>query len=134
MIVFIACSKTKAKKKCRAEELYQGELFQKQLAYAKKINPKEILILSAKYGVLHLDDIISPYNKTLNTMCEKDKKAWAYKCYKQLVDNGYNLNDEYMFLCGENYRKYLMQKLPNSTCPTKGLQLGEQLQFFKKRS
>lgn len=68
MIVFLSCGKTKAKHTCKACEMYQGDLFKKSFEYAKKLNPRKIYILSAKYKLLELDDIISPYELTLNTM------------------------------------------------------------------
>ena len=65
MIVFLSCGKTKAKHTCKACEMYQGDLFKKSFEYAKKLNPRKIYILSAKYKLLELDDIISPYELTL---------------------------------------------------------------------
>ena len=65
-IAFIGCSKKKKSSPCIAEKLYQGELFKKSLKYCLQEKFDEIFILSAKYGILSLSDIISPYEKTLN--------------------------------------------------------------------
>lgn len=82
MIIFIYCVKLKKNKKCKAEELYISDLFKKSLAYAKKQKPNKIFILSAKYGVLELKDIIEPYEVTLNKLNKQEKKKWAYNCIK----------------------------------------------------
>ena len=74
MIVFLSCGKTKAKHTCKACEMYQGDLFKKSFEYAKKLNPRKIYILSAKYKLLELDDVISPYELTLNTMNKEQQK------------------------------------------------------------
>lgn len=43
------------------EEIYVGGFFKKQLTLAKKIG-LPIFVLSSKYGVLTLDQVIEPYN------------------------------------------------------------------------
>lgn len=132
MIVFLSCSKTKSSCTCKATEMYQGDLFKKSLEYAKKLKPRKIYILSAKYKVLELEDIISPYNLTLNTMSKHQQKKWAYDCFLQLKAKGQDFNEEAIFLCGENYRKYLLQLFKNSKAPLQGVSFGNQLKFYKK--
>ena len=131
MIVFISCVKLKQKKRCRAEELYISDLFKKELAYAKSLKPRRIYILSAKYGVVELDDIINPYELTLNRMKEEDRKKWAFNCYKQLVSKNIDFNEKTIFLCGNNYRKYLMRMFKDAEAPLKKLGIGKQLKFYK---
>ena len=43
--------------------MYISPLFQKMMAYAERLNPKGIFILSAKYGLLNPNDIIEPYER-----------------------------------------------------------------------
>ena len=133
MIAFIACVKTKQNRACRAEEMYISDLFKKSLLYAKK-HADNIFILSAKYGLLALDDVISPYEKTLNGASEREKKIWAYTVYQQFLKRGGNPKEPCMFLCGLNYRKYLMQLFPNSEAPLKGLSFGNVLRWYKEHS
>lgn len=73
MIAFISCVKKKQNKSCMAKDLYCSPLFRSAYAYAQKRADK-IYILSAKYGLLKETDIIAPYNLTLNSMSESDKK------------------------------------------------------------
>lgn len=114
--------------------MYISDLFKKSLAYAKSLNPSKIYILSAKYGLLKLDDIIFPYEQTLNAMTEKEQKIWAYKVIKQCEQEGINFAEKTIFLCGKNYRKYVMQKFKNATAPLSKLGIGQQLQFYKNNT
>ena len=133
MIIFLACTKSKADKPCKAMEMYQGELFKKSLRYAQKINPRKIYILSAKYGLLELDDNIEPYEQTLNGASKQKRKQWAYMVYRQLQEKGISFDEEAIFLAGENYRYYLIQLFTKAQAPLKGLSIGRQLQYYKQR-
>lgn len=114
--------------------MYKGFLFEQILKFAKSMNPRKIFILSAKYGVLELDDWISPYNITLNKKNEKEKKEWAYNCYKQLKEKNINFEEKAIFLCGENYRKYLIKCFKNSASPTHRMRIGEQNRFYTQNN
>lgn len=67
-VVCISCVKSKRSHRSRVEDLYTSPLFRKLLAYAKSLDPDRILVLSAKHGVLELDDEVNPYEMTLNRM------------------------------------------------------------------
>lgn len=131
MIVFLSCVKLKRNSPCKARNMYISDLFQKSLAYAMQLNPRNIYILSAKYGLLGLDDYIEPYNQTLNDMHEEERKRWAYKVCRQCESKGISYDEEAIFLCGNNYRKYLMQKFNKSSAPLGDMRIGEQLKFYK---
>lgn len=131
MIVFLSCVKSKCAHRCEAERMYTSELFKKSLQYAKSLQPHKIYILSAKHGVLELNDIISPYEMTLNAMTEKERKMWAYRVVKQCEAKGIDFSEKALFLCGNNYRKYVMQKFSNAEAPLSQLGIGKQLQFYK---
>lgn len=132
MIVFLSCVSQKRDYPCQAQEIYISDLFKKSLSYARTLNPDKIYILSAKYGVLELTDIVHPYNLTLNKMSEQDRKRWAYRCYLQLKNKNINFDEEAIFLCGKNYNKYLIRKFRNGKYPLKHLGIGKQLGFYKK--
>lgn len=115
-----------------AEDMYISPLFKKQLAFAKTLNPSNIYILSAKYGVVELEQYISPYDLTLNDMSDKERKKWAYHCYLQLKKKGIDFNERAVFLCGKNYHKYLSQVFKNSEAPLSNLPFGKRLQFLNQ--
>lgn len=134
MIVFIGCVKRKRSVKCQAKDMYTSTLFKYSLAYAKMLTRKEkIYILSAKYGVIRLNEEIEPYELSLADFSLKDKQNWAWKCVRKLEKIGINFNEDATFLCGENYRKHLVWKFKNAKIPMKNLSFGNQLKFLKEK-
>lgn len=132
MNVFLSCVSKKRNHPCLTSEMYVSDLFKKSLAYAKKITEStNIYVLSAKYGLLRLDEEIVPYELTLNTMSKKERKEWAEKVLKQCEEKGISFDEEIVFLCGKKYREFLIDKFPNSTIPLKHLGIGQQLAFYK---
>lgn len=132
-VTLISCVSKKLNVKSKAQDLYQSPLFKKNLAYAKQINSDEIYILSAKYGLLKLNDSIEPYDKTLNKMNVSEKKKWSNEVFQKLQKFETISNTNFILLAGENYRKYLVEKLPHYEIPMKGLQIGKQLQFLTEK-
>ena len=108
-IVLISCVSKKINKKSKVEDLYLSPLFRKNLQYAKSINPDKIFILSAKHGLLTLEEEIEPYEKTLNKMKSDEIKIWANGVLINLKKVSDLENDEFIFLAGNNYRKFLIQ-------------------------
>jgi len=132
-IVLISCVKSKLDVPARAADLYISTFFRFNMAYAQQLQPDAIYILSAKYSLLELDQVIKPYEKTLNHMGEHAKKAWALQVLETL-GHKVNLNaDRFIFLAGVNYRKYLVPHLTHVEIPLAGLALGQQMQELKKR-
>lgn len=132
-IVLISCVKSKLKVPAKAEDLYTSTLFQSNLRYARHLKPDAIFILSAKHGLLDLDQIIAPYEMTLNTMTEPEKKAWSRKVLGSLQQKVDIKSDMFVFLAGVNYRKYLIPELAHYEIPLEGLAFGKQLQELKRR-
>ncbi len=65
------------------------------------------IFLSAKYGLLKLNDNIEPYDKTLNKMNVFEKKRWSNEIFQKLQKYETISSTDFIFLAGENYRKYL---------------------------
>lgn len=59
-IVLISCVSQKRSHRSKAKDLYISALFKKNLAYARRLNPDAIYILSAKYGLVDLETEIDP--------------------------------------------------------------------------
>lgn len=132
-IVLISCANKKLSYKTKAKNLYISHLFQMNFEFAKSFNPDNIFILSAKYGLVNLDKEIEPYNKTLNLMSPSERKEWSNNVLRDLKKVS-NLNkDEFIFLAGENYRKYILPHIKNYKIPLKGLGIGKQLQYLKRK-
>tara|TARA_R110002073_G_scaffold149633_1_gene303508 strand:- start:640 stop:1053 length:414 start_codon:yes stop_codon:yes gene_type:complete len=133
-IVLISCVSKKLDRKSTAENIYISPLFKKNLTYAKSLNPNEIYILSAEHGLLKLTDEIEPYDKTLNNMRSNEIKEWSKKVIYQLNSLTDLKNDEFTFLAGEKYRKFLIPELNNVKIPMEGLKIGKQLQWLTKQN
>ena len=133
-IVLISCVRKKLDRKSTAEKMYTSSLFKKILTYAKSLKPSEIYILSAKHGLLKLTDEIEPYDKTLNKMFVDERKEWSKRVVNQLKSVADLKNDEFTFLAGDKYRKYLLTEIDRVKIPMQGLKIGEQLQWLTKQN
>lgn len=132
-IILVQCAKKKLDKPAKARDLYISPLFRKNLAYAHTLKATKIFILSAKHHLLPLDQTISPYNLTLNDMSVKEIKEWAKKVITDLKRETNLNNDEFIFLVGENYRRFLIPEVKKYKIPMKGLGIGKQLKFLTDR-
>lgn len=132
-IVLLSCVKKKKNYRCEARELYDSTLFKYSLQYAEKLCPDRIFILSALHGVLELDKFIEPYNVTLKNMRTAEKREWAQKVIQQLQEKGVDLcKDNFVFLAGEEYRKYLLPHIRHYEVPLQGLKLGPRLAYLRR--
>jgi cytoplasmic iron level regulating protein YaaA (DUF328/UPF0246 family) len=130
-VVFISCVSKKLPHKAKAQDLYISPLFKLNLAYARKLRAQKIFILSAKYGLLKLSDKIAPYDSTLNTMPDKERRVWGAKVMRQLKGKANLDKDTFVFLAGGRYRKYLMPHMARVVVPMMHLGIGKQLAFLK---
>jgi hypothetical protein len=131
-IVLIACSKSKKIKSSPAKNLYTSTLFKYSFQYASLLQPDEIFILSAKYGLLELDRIIDPYEITLGEFSVDKRKHWANIVIAELAKVADLRFDNFILLAGINYCQYLLPYLENYSRPMEGLSIGRQLQYLKK--
>lgn len=134
-IALVSCVKTKAPEPQKARNLYTSSLFRFSSSYAETIT-NQWYILSAKYGLVHPDEIIAPYEKTLNKMPAAERKAWAADVLESLKDI-VGPGDKIVFLAGVKYRQDLIRQLKNWGCtvsiPLEGLSFGQQLSWLKKQ-
>lgn len=130
LIVCLSCVKSKRIHSCSAEDMYISPLFQKMLSYAKSLNPEKIFILSAKYGLLALHDIIEPYEKTLKNMAISERKAWAQDVLESLRKETDLKSDKFIFLAGMPYRENLVEHIKKYDVPMEGMPFGRQLKWL----
>ena len=94
-------------------------------------------ILSAKYGLVHPDTVISPYDKTLNTMGVNDRRDWGAMVENQMDEMQVEYNEVIVF-AGKRYREhledYLRRRFNSVKVPMEGLRIGEQLRWLKHGS
>lgn len=131
-VVLIACGKRKLDRTSRAEDLYIGSLFKKSLEYAKLLNPNKIFILSAKHKLLHLDDIVDPYNLSLNTMRVNARREWANEVFESLSREVDINNTEFIVLAGVKYRQFLLNQV-SIQIPMEHMGIGNQLSWLQNQ-
>lgn len=66
-------------------------------------------------------------------MPSKKIREWVDCVIGQIKKEADLKEDEFIFLAGVKYRKYLLPHISNYQIPLKELKIGEQLQYFKKR-
>jgi hypothetical protein len=132
-IVLISCGSKKLDRAAKVKDLYVSPLFKKALAYAHTLNPDKIFVLSAKYHLLPLDQIINPYDLTLNGMSTQGIKSWACNVAEKLKEEANLDKDEFIFLAGANYRRFLVPGIKRYKVPMEGLGIGKQLKFLTDR-
>ncbi len=115
-----------------AKDLYTSTLFKLSFQYAEKLAPDMIYVLSAKYGLLDIDEEIGPYELTLNRMHDYEIRAWADHVIEQLKATVSIDKTEFIFLAGYKYRKYLLPHITDYKIPLEGLSIGRQLQRLKE--
>ena len=131
-IVLISCVSKKKTTRSMAKDMYTSPLFCAAFRYAHKLAADKIFILSAKYGLLEETDVIEPYDETLNSKKVNEIKKWANGVLNVLSQKANLHKDEFVFLAGERYRKYLVGKLQHFSVPLEGLAIGKQLAFYKE--
>ena len=130
-IVLISCVSKKLAHPASAEHLYTSALFRLNLFYTRKLGPDAIYILSAKYGLLELGEVIEPYDVTLKDMRSRQVEEWAAGVLDQLRDKADLARDHFVFLAGDKYRRHLIPHLASYEVPLKGLTIGRQLQRLR---
>ena len=132
-VVLISCVSKKRNESCKARNLYISDLFIKALYYAENVvKADKIFVLSAEYGLVPLDKIIDPYDKTLNKMKKSEVLQWSNMVLQDLKNNIDINNDKVIFMAGEKYRKYIEASINNVEVPMRGMRIGEQLQFLNR--
>ena len=82
-VYLVSCVSQKRATPSPAKDLYTSPLFRKARAYVERTGGPWF-VLSAKYGLVHPDEVIEPYDLTLNTMGVADRRRWAGMVLTQL--------------------------------------------------
>lgn len=130
-IILISCVSKKLDHHAKAKDLYISTLFKLNLKYAEQLAPDEIFVLSAKHGLLTLEQEVEPYEQTLNDMRSSEIRVWANRIIEQIREHFIIDDSEFTFLAGDKYRKYLLPHIKYYKVPLEGLRIGEQLQRLK---
>ena len=134
IVYLVSCVSKKREQACPARDLYISDWFVKARRYAENSGCRWF-ILSAKYGLVLPDQMIAPYERTLNTTPIAERRAWGMQVSEQLAAAEPELS-QVVFLAGERYREFLARHLSERGVtvfiPMKGLGIGEQLRWLGK--
>lgn len=137
-LAMISCTKKKYGNPCKASEMYSAShLFKKAYAYCTKKHD-QVVILSAKYGLLLPEEVIKPYDETLRKMTNQEVKQWSENVFKAMQEKlDLNKNQIVFFYAGKLYRKYLTLKLEaigiDCKTPLQNLGIGKQLKWYNEQ-
>ena len=133
-IGLVSCVKAKRTTAAPAGVLYTSPLFRAFRAYAEA-RTDSWYVLSAEHGLLRPDDVIHPYNKTLNEMPKAMRRAWGERVWQQLLEV-LPARAEIVVLAGNRYREHVVPALRAAghvvSVPLEGKRLGEQLRWLKQ--
>jgi hypothetical protein len=89
----VACGQVKQDTAAPARELYTGDLTRKAIGFASERGGEygtgaPCVILSARYGVLDLDDEVHPYDTRLDDLTPGELDEWRWMVVEQIADRG----------------------------------------------
>ena len=133
-LILVSCVGQKRSSSAPARDLYTSPWFRKAHSYVSRM-VQPWFVLSAQYGLVHPDEVIAPYDLTLNNMSVTDRRRWTRKVLTQLEPHLANV-ESIIFLAGRRYREFLEPMLRNRSLavyiPMEGLRIGEQLRWLTK--
>jgi hypothetical protein len=129
----------RSEQKEKVRDFYQGIFFERTLKYVETVlKPEKIYILSAKYGLLQLEDEIEDDPGTLFQGKEEKQDDWVKRVaewserVREKLDKECDLkNDMFYFLAAKTYYEGLLDSLPNHEIIMEGLPIGPRLLWLR---
>lgn len=135
-VFLVSCVSSKQVQPAPARLLYQSDWFVKARAFVEARGSRWF-ILSALHGVVAPEQVIAPYERTLNTMPVEERRQWAARAHAQLAPLLAGRH-RIVFLAGQRYREYLAPALARDgfqiEVPMEGLRIGEQRAWLSGRT
>lgn len=135
-LCLVSCVAKKLPRSAPAKDLYRSDLFRKNRALVEA-QGWPWFILSAKHGLVDPEQVIEPYEKTLNTMRVAERRDWAAGCRNALEAHLADVKSV-VFFAGAKYREYLVPALVGRGIevhvPMEGLRIGEQLAWLDRQN
>ncbi len=131
-IALISCTSSKKSYSCKASEMYTpSPRFSLAYQYANQV-ADVVYVLSAKYGLLTEEDVIEPYNVTMNNKSTEERRVWSELVIKSLAERHSLDSDEFIIIAGRAYNEFLIPVLKHHTLPLEGQSMGKWIPKFKE--
>ena len=131
-IYLVSCVSKKRASPAPAKDLYVSDWFLKARRYIEATGCPWF-ILSAKYGLVPPDQVLAPYEQTLNSMGISERRAWAERVQMQMDQALPDVGHVILF-AGQRYREFLLPYFRRHgiivEVPLEGLRIGEQLRWL----
>lgn len=126
-LVIVPCGARKLPERAPARDLYVGPYFRAALAWAESVtdgDPKRVLILSARYGLIRPWMVRAPYEQRMDL-----PGAISTERVRGQAHYGYHLTDypHVLAVGGAAYLDVVRAVWPHAVAPFEGLPLGRQL-------
>ena len=134
-ILLIGCSQTKAPAAAPARDLFTGAAFCKARAMAER-SGHPWFVLSAKFGLLDPDEVVSPYDVYLDDRSSAYRRAWGRWVVAQLAEQQPLAGAVVEVHAGRAYCDPLAEPLAEAGAdlaqPLAGLRQGERLAWYDR--
>lgn len=141
IIYLLGCGKQKQKTGWfgPARELYTGSLFKAKLRFAEKVEVKWYIV-SAKFGLMDPNQVVTPYDRTMNDLSPIDRPLWAMRVVTKLIlklcrsklPNDFTLHLHMGKEYCDSIRSFLYLAGFNVILPVEGLGQGEQMKWYSE--
>ena len=134
-IGLVGCVKGKRSHGAPAQDLYTSPLFRGRRRWVERTCDRWF-ILSAKHGLVRPDDVLAPYDVTLNGLTTEERRRWSERVIAQLRDEvGPVGGHVFEIHAGAAYAAFgLLSALRGRGAaveqPAAGLSLGRQLRLY----
>ncbi len=125
MIVIVGCGKRKRGFRTEAACMYTGPLFIDHMLLARRMPAREILILSAEYGLIGLDTVIDDYDTTIKDLSRVELRSWEGRVATAVEARVEDRRELVVVLAGATYTTWVARCDRRVTMPLAGMQLGE---------
>jgi hypothetical protein len=133
-VFLVSCVAEKRASAATAKDLYISDWFVKARRYVER-SGAPWSIVSAEYGLVPPDQVIDPYDRTLNIMPVEERRRWARRVINQLTERKPDVM-HVIFLAGARYREFLAEHFQSQgitvEIPMEGLRIGEQLSWLRR--
>lgn len=119
-IALIACSKRKLAHRAKTRDLYQGERFKLACKFIERYEVDSAFVLSARYGLIGLDEMIQPYDTSLADMTTRERREWARTISMDIIRR-LPSSTHIIVLAEDLYADSLRQYLPHAVYPFTGM-------------